>query len=437
MKRILALLCVIACLCGLCVPVMAADTCKVTAIVPADWDAPNCYYWVDGVGNPNWPGDPMEVTAEGWVYNIPADCDRVIINNGSGSPQTVDITITPGVDVVVTVGEAGADGKFSATTDGATPPAQTPDAPSAGIDLSGLNSLSLVGGGIPGLAEWNPGDPAGEMTKVSNGVYTKVIAVTAGASMEIKAAGNGEWNDAYNFGPAENGTAIVVGTKMEMVNGGGAQNFALTAEKDCNLKFTVDLTGDVPTLLVEETTEEADTLPENPGTSTTPDSGETITVYAKVPDTWTDVRVWAWDDNQNNASSEGWPGNIYMTLGDNGWYSVELPLGFNNILINANGGGSQTGDLAIEAGKDVWVDALTDYTNAVVYYEEVEIKEPVPTDPPATQPPATQPSTSTTEPGGEDEKAPTDNTVLFSVIGSVIVIAIAAVVYIVLKKKQG
>ena len=436
MKRILALLCVIACLCGLCVPAMAADTCKVTAIVPADWDAPNCYYWVEGVGNPNWPGDAMELTADGWVYNIPADCDRVIINNGTGSPQTIDIPITPGVDVVVTVGTAGADGKYSATTDGATPPAQTPDAPSAGIDLSGLNSLSLVGGGIPGLAEWNPGDAAGKMTKVSNGVYTKVIAVTAGTSMEIKAAGNGEWNDAYNFGPAENGTAIVIGTKMEMVNGGGAQNFALTASKDCNLKFTVDLTGATPTMLVEETNEEADTKPVDPGTSDTPDtpdSGEMITVYAKVPDEWTDVRVWAWDDALGNATAAGWPGDLVMTLGADGWYSVQVPNWVTGVLLNATGASVQTMDLVVEAGKDIWINARTNVTQPTVHYEVVDVEDPKTTEAPTVATRPTVPPQLNTD----DAKAPADNTILFSVIGSVVVIVIAAVVFIILKKKQG
>lgn len=443
MKRILAILCVIACLCGLCVPALAADTITVSVKAPDGWAEVYLYVWENENAYETWPGTAMTKGSDGWwTLEIPAGYTNVIANNGNEMPQTVDLKMNGTSDASITVTTDTGDGKhFNADVaqDGSSTPStpNTPDTPSAGIDLSGLNSLALVGSSIPGVGAWAPEDPAGDMTKASNGVYTKVIAVTAGTSMQLKIAGNDAWDDNYNFGPAEDGTPIVLGTKMEMINGAGAQNFALTAEKDCNLKFTVDLTGDVPTVLVEETTEEADTVPSDPGT-TTPDSGETITVYAKVPESWTDVRLWAWDDAKHNASAEDWPGNIYMTLGDNGWYSVELPLGYTNILINANGGGSQTADLVIEAGKDVWVDALTDSANAVVYYEEVEITVPVVTDPPATQPSSGQSSTNTTEPGDKDEKkTPTDNTVLFSVIGSVIVIAIAAVVYIILMKKQG
>ena len=51
MKRILAILCVIACLCGLCVPAMAAGTITVSVKAPADWAQVYLYVW-DADGNP-------------------------------------------------------------------------------------------------------------------------------------------------------------------------------------------------------------------------------------------------------------------------------------------------------------------------------------------------------------------------------------------------
>ena len=34
-----------------------------------------------------------------------------------------------------------------------------------------VESLAVVGTGIPGVGEWKPGDPAGDMTEVSEGIW--------------------------------------------------------------------------------------------------------------------------------------------------------------------------------------------------------------------------------------------------------------------------
>lgn len=440
MKRILAILCVIACLCGLCVPAMAAGTITVSVKAPAEWTEVFLYVWDDNdSAYEGWPGKAMTKGADGWwTIQIPAGYTNVIANNGNEKPQTVDLKMEGNTDAWITVTTDTGDAKhFNADVakDANGTPSDipsTPSTPSTGVDLSGLNSLVLVGGGIPGLPEWTPGDPAGNMTKVSDGVYTKIIAVTAGASMEIKAAGNGEWNDAYNFGPATNGTAIVLGTKMEMVNGAGAQNFALTATKDCNLKFTVDLTGAVPTMLVEETDEEAGETPVTPPA----EDGETYTVYAMVPDDWKSPTIWCWNDSASNPPSQGdWPGSFVMTKGADGWYSVEIPVGYNNLLINANGGSVQTPDITGCGGKDVWINAYTNAGQPTFSHEKItEIEKPAETEPPVgpTKPPAVHP----TEPAGQAGEAGSDNTVLYSIIGAVVVIAIAAVIFFVLKGKK-
>lgn len=450
MKRILAMLCVIACLFALAVPAMAANEYVIHVDVPDEWATAYVWAWDANQKNAfdSWPGQQLTKGADGYYTgNVPSGYTNLVIAEKDGGAQTIDITNVEPKELWIVLGNKNGEGKheysIGYSKDSIAPPASdnggnnnnNGGTVSNPVDLAGLSSLALVGGGIPGLKDWTPGDPAGNMTKVSNGVYTKVIAVTAGASMEIKAAGNGEWNDAYNFGPAVNGTAIVLGTKMEMVNGAGAQNFALTASKDCNLKFTVDLTGATPTLLVEETDEEASTTPSTPGTDVP--SGETYTVYAQVPADWNTPCVWCWDGNSSNPSNQGdWPGTFFMTKGADGWYSVEIPVGYNNVLINANGGAVQTPDITgLESGKDVWINALTDVTNPVVAYEVItDITLPSETEP-VTIPP--RPTTPIVQ-DGDDQTASgsSDNTVLFSIIGSVVVIAIAAVVYIVLKKKQ-
>ena len=52
MKRILAMLCVIACLFALAVPALAADTVTVHAYVPEGWSDVRVWAWDDSDKNP-------------------------------------------------------------------------------------------------------------------------------------------------------------------------------------------------------------------------------------------------------------------------------------------------------------------------------------------------------------------------------------------------
>ena len=260
MKRILAILCVIACLCGLCVPAMAAGTITVSVKAPADWAEVCLYVWNDDGEMTTWPGDAMVKSADGlWTLAIPAGLyTNVIANNGSDAAKTADLKMDGTADCWIDAG-AGVvytDAGFSNPFGGNAGNGGNADGT---VNLSGLNSLALVGTGIPGVSEWTPGDPAGDMTKNSNGIYTKVIAVTAGTTMQFKIAGNDAWDDAYNFGGSEAGINVALGTKVNLTNGGGSADLTLTAAKDGNLKFTVDLNE--MTVLVEETDEEASVTP--------------------------------------------------------------------------------------------------------------------------------------------------------------------------------
>lgn len=101
---------------------------------------------------------------------------------------------------------------------------------------------------------------------------------------------------------------------------------------------------------------------------------DTVTVYAKVPTDWTDVRAWAWDCATGDPVSQAdWPGDLYMASLGNGWYSIELPGWFTGIIINASNGSLQTSDMAVEAGKDIWIDAYTDHTYPTFSYEEINV----------------------------------------------------------------
>ena len=426
MKRTLAILCVIACLCALCVPAMAAGTITVSVKAPADWDVVYLYVW-EGDPMAGWPGTAMTKNGDWWTLEIPAGSyTNVIANNGEGKPQTSDLKMDGSADCWI-VAEATAGVVY---TDAAC---TTPFGGGASTPSTGLNSLALVGTGIPGVGEWNPGDPAGDMVKVSEGVYTKVIAALAGTTMKFKIAGNDAWDDAYNFGAGEDGVSVAYGTKLDLTNGGGSKDITLTTVNDGNVKFTIDLTGEIPTLLVEETDEPVTEVPDAPDVPAIPE-GEKITVYVKFPDDWKGACVWAWKDGVGDADPSGWPGTLTLVKGDNGWWSVQVPNWVEGVLVHGNGASVQTPDMQIEAGKDVWINAYTDYKNPVFSYEEITIIPP-PADGGNVEVTA-RPTEGLKKDEAKAEPKGQDLTVLLAIVGSVVIIAIAAVVVIVLKNKQ-
>lgn len=111
-----------------------------------------------------------------------------------------------------------------------------------------VESLAVVGTGIPGVGEWEPGDPAGDMTEVSEGIWEKVIECPAGTSMKFKVAGNDKWDDSCNFGSA----TIVLGQKADLTCSGGSSDMPFSVAEATTIKITVDLTAEPATILVED-----------------------------------------------------------------------------------------------------------------------------------------------------------------------------------------
>lgn len=424
MKRILALLCVIACLCGLCVPAFAASTIIVSVKAPDDWSEVNLYAWESDENRmSDWPGTAMTPGDDGWFYlEVPAGYPFAIANNGTA--QTVDLKMDGNVDTWITVTDLSGD-KYNAVV------ALDPEGNNVYVPPVGSVPMALAGTGIPGAADWAPGDAAGDMTMVAEGTYTKVVAMTAGATMTFKIAGNDMWDDNYNYGAAEEGAVVTLGTAMELTCGGGSQNITLNSDKDCNLKFTFTIVDGVYSLLVEETEEEADPIPDTPAPPEAPDA-ENITIYAKVPEDWTTVHLWAWKDGVGDVDPSGWPGTLIMTKGEDGWYSIQIPGWAEGILLH-NGSGTQTPDMVIEAGKDVWVNALTDYSNPTFSYEEIKDITPPSSGGTTTGPQKPSASAPTTT---EPQKTEVDNTLLITLIGSAVIIVAAVVVFFVLKNKK-
>lgn len=94
---------------------------------------------------------------------------------------------------------------------------------------------------------------------------------------------------------------------------------------------------------------------------------EMVTVYVETPADWQSPCVWAWDDDGNNAFA-AWPGGACEQDADNaGWYYTWIPSWANHVIVNANEGSVQTGEIMVE-GKNVWI-SVEDADNAQVSYD--------------------------------------------------------------------
>lgn len=90
-------------------------------------------------------------------------------------------------------------------------------------------------------------------------------------------------------------------------------------------------------------------------------------VFVQVPGDWSDPCVWAWDEDGNNAFA-AWPGGETEVYEDNeGWYYIHIPSWANHVIVNANEGSVQTGELVLEGG-NVWI-TVEDAENASVSYD--------------------------------------------------------------------
>lgn len=100
---------------------------------------------------------------------------------------------------------------------------------------------------------------------------------------------------------------------------------------------------------------------------------DTYTVNAFLPGGWSDVSIWAWSDVDGDLF-EQWPGDAMNDDGF-GWYSYEVPLWVDNVIINGNGGSVQTVDLAVEP-KDMWIVVFSDGRASVTYEDPAVVEDP-------------------------------------------------------------
>lgn len=63
-----------------------------------------------------------------------------------------------------------------------------------------------------------------------------------------------------------------------------------------------------------------------------------------------------------------WPGESMTQNGT--YYTIEIPSWADYVIINGNGGSTQTEDIAIEPGNDIWLIVHPDSVYYTLFYQE-------------------------------------------------------------------
>lgn len=316
---------------------------KVTVIAPDTWDDVYAYTW-DPEAFGSWPGKEMEKTEGGYQLTISDTLANLVFSTDLQNSEwqtTSDIRLEPsGGDAVVTIYE-----DMSVEIEYEHP-----------VERWDLESLALAGECLPGIAEWDPADPAGDMYQLADYTYEKTLACTAGTAMAFKIVGNDRWDDKWSFGG--DGTAVEPEKLYTLTQGSVAQNLKLTVSEDCTLRLIVDLSelryGGNATLWVEKVQ------------TYDPTPSRKLTVI--VPDEWVCVHAYTW----NPDTFGGWPGAELLKNGNTCETMISQDL--VNLVISGeleNGIRQQTTDILLESnGKDVTVLVNGDTGDYTVVYGE-------------------------------------------------------------------
>ena len=87
---------------------------------------------------------------------------------------------------------------------------------------------------------------------------------------------------------------------------------------------------------------------------------EKFAVHAKVDDSWDTPCLWAWSAPDGTNAFAAWPGEE-MKAGEDGWYTIKVPVWVNSIIVNAKEGTVQTEDISIDPA-ELWVTVEADGT---------------------------------------------------------------------------
>lgn len=328
-KTIAMLIAFLLCLSSLCLTGFAAEAeetemVPVVVSVPEGWEAPNVWAWADDGTNAfaSWPGEEMESWEEGWYYiYVPAFVQNIIINANQRSDEPVQtdaVAVEAGKAVWITVAEdASTQVAYEAQLRGEIPEYVEKFVVHAYVPLS-WKTVNLWAWSAPDGTNAFESWPGMAMAEGDNGWFTGKAPT---------------WINSLIISGNE-GTVQTEDVSVE------AKELWITVYKD----LTYELSYEDPDKAVED-----------------------ITVHAQVPEDWEAPGCWAWSAPDGTNAFTAWPGEALVKDGD--WYTLAVPGWINSIIINAKEGTVQTGDLSVEAGKDLWI-VVADAETVTVSYEE-------------------------------------------------------------------
>ncbi|MGN1163691.1 MAG: starch-binding protein [Candidatus Ornithospirochaeta sp.] len=107
-----------------------------------------------------------------------------------------------------------------------------------------------------------------------------------------------------------------------------------------------------------------------------PEDIEWHKVYAQVSESWTEPGVWAWEGESGKNAFSSWPGSA-MKKTSNGWYVAKVPVWCDAVIVNANGGTVQTGDMRDLDPSDMWI-TVDEEGKSEITYEDPTIPKVAP-----------------------------------------------------------
>ena len=276
-----------------------AGTMRINAKVPIAQDESNdpwekvcLYYWYDNGTNNGWPGTEMTYVKPGEYYlEIPGDVTHVIINNGSVALQTPDLSVTAGVESTIEVA-VDADNNVTAEVETVVQDVKANIQVPADWGQVYLNYKSDEG-------DWQ----VTEALTTKEGDY--YVATIPGSASYVYVSSDSS--------KRSNELDIISGLQFWV------DTHSTGTETDGVTYYGADISY----------------------------SKEYYTVRAKVPAHWADqVYLYYWYSG-STSRPVGWPGE-QMTGGEDGWYTLQVPVGVTSLIIND--GTNQTADLMVQSG---------------------------------------------------------------------------------------